>query len=73
MIDFTLEPEVEALRDRVRAFVADVVIPAEPRDRSEHGLDDGLLAELQEGARAAGLFARAAERTAAARVGSDHP
>ena len=59
MIDFTLEPEVAALRDRVRAFVADVVIPAEARDRSEHGLDDGLRAELQEAARAAGVFAPA--------------
>ncbi|HWI74687.1 MAG TPA: acyl-CoA dehydrogenase family protein [Baekduia sp.] len=57
MIDFTLEPELEALRDRVRAFVRDVVIPAEPRDVSEHGLDDGLRAELQEAAREAGVFA----------------
>ncbi|MCW2993223.1 MAG: acyl-CoA dehydrogenase domain protein [Conexibacter sp.] len=58
-IDFAPEPEVEALGERVRAFVAGVVIPAEPRDRSEHGLDDGLRAELQERARAAGLFAPA--------------
>jgi acyl-CoA dehydrogenase len=57
MIDFELEPEVVELRDRVRAFVRDVVIPAEPRDVSQHGLDDGLRAELQEQARAAGLFA----------------
>jgi hypothetical protein len=29
VIDFVLEPELEALRDRVRSFVRDVVIPAE--------------------------------------------
>ena len=59
MIDFAVEPELAQLRDRVRAFVADIVIPAEPRDRSEHGLDEKLRAELQEAARAAGLFAPA--------------
>jgi acyl-CoA dehydrogenase len=57
MIDFSLDPELEALRERVRAFVADVVIPAEEADRSVHGLDDGLRATLQEAARKAGVFA----------------
>jgi acyl-CoA dehydrogenase len=57
MIDFTLDPEVEEIRDRVRAFVRDVVIPAEPRDVSGHGLDAALRAELQDKARAAGVFA----------------
>ena len=57
MIDFELEPELVALRERVRAFVRDVAIPAEARDRSEHGLDASLRAELQEQARRAGLFA----------------
>ncbi len=57
MIDFELDPAVAALRDRVQAFVRDVAIPAEARDRSLHGLDEGLRAELQEAARAAGLFA----------------
>jgi acyl-CoA dehydrogenase len=71
VIDFALEPEVEALRDRVRAFVADVVIPAEARDRSEHGLDDGLRAELQEAARAAGVFAPAVPE-AYGGLGLDH-
>jgi alkylation response protein AidB-like acyl-CoA dehydrogenase len=42
MIDFTLGPELDELRERVGAFITDVVIPAEPRDVSEHGLDDGL-------------------------------
>ncbi|HEX2393320.1 MAG TPA: acyl-CoA dehydrogenase family protein [Solirubrobacterales bacterium] len=56
MIDFSLDGELAALRDRVREFVAEVAIPAEPRDVSEHGLDEGLRAELQEEAREWGVF-----------------
>ena len=48
---------VAELAARTAAFVRDVVIPAEPRDRSEHGVDDALRAELQDAARAAGVFA----------------
>jgi hypothetical protein len=47
MIDFELDLRVIDLRDRVRAFIADEVIAAEPRDVSEHGLDGALRAELQ--------------------------
>jgi acyl-CoA dehydrogenase len=57
MIDFEPEPALVDLRDRVRAFVRDVVIPAEPRDVSAHGLDDALRRELQDKARRAGVFA----------------
>lgn len=57
MIDLALDPELEALRDRVDAFVRDVAIPAEERDRGAHGLDDALRAELQAAAREAGVFA----------------
>jgi acyl-CoA dehydrogenase len=57
MIDFSLPSEVVEVRERTRAFVRDVVIPAEPRDAPGHGLDDGLRAELQTAARAAGVFA----------------
>ena len=58
MIDFSLPPEVEELAARVRAFVRDVCIPAEARDRGHgHGLDPSLRAELQEAARRAGIFA----------------
>lgn len=56
MIDFSLDGELAALRDRVAEFVREVAIPAEPRDHSEHGLDDGLRAELQEKAREWSLF-----------------
>lgn len=52
MIDFSLPPEVEQLRERTRAFVRETVIPAEARP-----LDDDLRAELQEAARRAGIFA----------------
>ncbi len=57
MIDFEPDPTVAMLRERVRAFIHDVVIPAEPRDVSVHGLDDALRAELQAKAREAGLLA----------------
>ena len=58
MIDFSLMPEAEELAARVRAFVRDVCIPAEARDRGHgHGLDPSLRAELQEAARRAGIFA----------------
>jgi acyl-CoA dehydrogenase len=57
MIDYSLPPELAALEATVTAFVRDVVIPAEPRDRPAHGLDPALRAELQEAARAAGVFA----------------
>jgi acyl-CoA dehydrogenase len=57
VIDFSLGPELTELQERTRAFVRDVVIPAEPRDRSEHGLDDALRAELQAEAKRVGLFA----------------
>lgn len=52
MIDFSLPPEIAELAERTRAFVRDAVIPAEPRED-----EPGLRAELQEAARAAGLFA----------------
>ena len=57
MIDLSIPLELEELRERVRSFVRTVVVPAEDRDRSEHGLDDGLRAELQAAARSAGVFA----------------
>jgi acyl-CoA dehydrogenase len=57
VIDFALDPELVELRDRAAAFVRDVVIAAEARDVSAHGLDEGLRRELQDAARAAGLFA----------------
>jgi acyl-CoA dehydrogenase len=56
VIDFEVPAEVEELRERVHDFVIEVAIPAEPRDRSAHGLDDELRAELQEQAREWGVF-----------------
>ena len=50
--------DATAIAERVRAFVREVVIPAEPRDAaSEHGPAPELREELQAAARAAGLFA----------------
>jgi acyl-CoA dehydrogenase len=57
VIEFALDPELVALRERVRAFVREVVIAAERRDAGGHGVDQGLRQELQAEARRAGLFA----------------
>ncbi|HEY2055512.1 MAG TPA: acyl-CoA dehydrogenase family protein [Solirubrobacterales bacterium] len=56
MIDFELEPELIELRERVARFVREVAIPAEARDVSTHGTDEGLRAELQEEAKRRGIF-----------------
>lgn len=56
MIEFEIPADVAELRERVRAFVRDVAIPAEARDRSEHGIAPELRAELQAQAREAGVF-----------------
>lgn len=56
-MDFSLPPEVAELQERTRAFVRDVVIPAEARDQGVHGPEEDLRAELQAAARAAGVFA----------------
>jgi acyl-CoA dehydrogenase len=57
VIDFELDADLVELRERVREFVAAVAIPAEPRDLSEHGVDEELRAELQDAARRWGVFA----------------
>jgi acyl-CoA dehydrogenase len=57
MIDFSLDPELVQLRDRVRRFVREVVIPAEVRDISVHGIDEELRRELQAQAKQAAIFA----------------
>jgi acyl-CoA dehydrogenase len=62
MIEFSVPAEQLELQERVRAFVRDVVIPAEARDTGIHGLDAGLRAELQSAAREAGVFAPQASR-----------
>jgi acyl-CoA dehydrogenase len=56
-MDFALPPSLADLQARTRAFVDEVVIPAEPRDTAEHGPSDDLRRELQRSAREAGLFA----------------
>jgi len=57
MIDFTIPDEVAAVRDRTRAFIADVVIPYESDDRQDsHGPSQELVNELQAHAAEAGLL-----------------
>lgn len=56
-VDFTVPAPILELQERVRAFVAKTVRPAEPRNTGEHGPSEELRAELQSAARDAGLFA----------------
>lgn len=57
MIDFSLSPELEALRDRVSAFVAEKIVPLEKDPRQgPHGPEDSLRRELVAMAREAGLL-----------------
>src|SRR5206468_1708763 len=55
-IDFTLPPDVVAVRERVRAFMESEVAAAEARMRQEGSWRKGYAA-LREKARAAGLWA----------------
>jgi acyl-CoA dehydrogenase len=57
MIDLSLDPELIALRDRVRAFIRNVVIPVEQDDAGIHGPDGDLRRDLQQQAKRARLFA----------------
>ncbi|MHB8766328.1 MAG: acyl-CoA dehydrogenase family protein [Deferrisomatales bacterium] len=59
-MDFCLMPEVEAYRARIRAFVAEHLLPLEgdPGSFDEHQMiSEPALAQLRENARAAGLWA----------------
>ena len=59
-MDFTLSPEIESLRVRVRAFVEEHVLPLEsdPVNFSEHeNIPDHRLAPVREKAKKAGLWA----------------
>jgi acyl-CoA dehydrogenase len=52
-----LSPSTRELRDRVRVFVRDIVLPEEPRAPAEgHGPPPAVREELQASARAAGLL-----------------
>ncbi len=56
-MNFELPPEVRALRDRTRDFIAEQVIPLESDERqSHHGPSEALRKELIARARAAGLL-----------------
>ncbi len=62
-MDFALTPELEALRERVRTFIAEQVIPLENDPRQDsHGPHKELRDELIARARAAGLLTPHASR-----------
>ena len=57
MIDFDIPADLAALRDEIRAFVSEKIVPYETDPRlTRHGPDDALRAELVELARDAGLL-----------------
>lgn len=57
MIDFTISDELAALRDEIRSFVTEQVIPYETDPRlTRHGPTEELRTELVELARKAGLL-----------------
>ncbi len=59
-MDFSISPELEALRVRVREFIADEVMPLETRPDSYNEYENiklDLVASMREKARAAGLWA----------------
>ena len=57
-IDFTLDDKLLELRDRVRDFITDVVIPAEKQDDpNAHGLPVELLSQLSNAARERSVYA----------------
>lgn len=63
MIDFDIPADLLALRDRIRAFVVDDVVPYEKDPRlTVHGPTEGLRDELIGKARAAGLLTFQAPR-----------
>ncbi len=53
MIDFTIPPDLDAVRTRVRDFVREIILPVESPD--EH-VDETLLRDLRAQAKAAGLW-----------------
>ena len=57
MIDFSIPDDLQALRDRVLAFVKEKIVPYERDPRlTSHGPDDEMRQEMVELARAAGLL-----------------
>jgi acyl-CoA dehydrogenase len=54
--DFSLTERVEQWRDQITAFIDEVVIPRE-QDAFADGVDDALRKELQQQAKAAGIWA----------------
>jgi alkylation response protein AidB-like acyl-CoA dehydrogenase len=56
-MDFTLSPELSALQSRVRAFIAEEIVPLERDPRcTPHGPTEELRAELVAKGRRAGLL-----------------
>ena len=67
MIDFEIPGETAALRDEIRAFVAERIVPYETDPRlTRHGPNEALRTELVDLARDAGLLTFQAQRAGSA-------
>jgi acyl-CoA dehydrogenase len=56
-MDFQLPADLQALRDRLRAFIRHEVVPLESQEQDEAGLSPAALAEVRRKAKAAGVWA----------------
>jgi acyl-CoA dehydrogenase len=56
-MDFELPADLQTLRERVRVFIRDEVVPLEAHEDDEAGLPIGVLAEVRQKARRAGVWA----------------
>jgi acyl-CoA dehydrogenase len=56
-MDFTIPPHLDELRERVRRFISQEVMPLEPQESETEGLPELVLAQLREKVRAARLWA----------------
>jgi acyl-CoA dehydrogenase len=71
-VDFSLPDELVELRDRTRAFIDEVVVPAESTDDpGSHGVDADVLRQLRAAARERGVFAPTAAGSLGG-LGLDH-
>ncbi len=56
-MDFHFSADLQALRDRLRAFIRTEVVPLEAQEQDEEGLPAAALAEVRHKAKAAGVWA----------------
>src|SRR5262245_50970421 len=56
-MDFQLSADLQALRDRIRAFIRTEVVPLESLEQDEEGLPLAALSDIRRKAKTAGVWA----------------